>query len=170
MQSAYHNLPMIDGVQQAPGEEFAAHDVRYVATNDQAELVLDVAGAYPPEAGLKRWLRTIRLNRGQSVTVEDAYELDHTPKNLLLNLLTVCAVSLDTVGVIRLSAADLPDGRCAGSGVIRYDAKHFAPSVETIPITDERMSKVWGDQLWRILLTANNPQQQDTWKLEIREA
>jgi hypothetical protein len=29
------------------------------------------------------------------------------------------------------------------------------------------MSKVWGEQVYRILLTAKNPQQQDTWKLEI---
>ncbi len=29
MQSAYHNLPTIDGVQQAPGAAFAARDVTY---------------------------------------------------------------------------------------------------------------------------------------------
>ena len=171
MQSAYHNLPTIDRVQQAPGEAFAARDVVYTLVNEnEITFTLDIAGAYPLEAGLKRWLRTIRLQREKSVTVEDSYELDHTPRNLVLSLLTACVVSLDTAGVIRLSAADLPDGRRAGSGVIRYDAHRFAPSVETIPITDGRMSNVWGDQLWRILLTANNPQQQDTWKLEIREA
>ncbi|MBZ0286687.1 MAG: heparinase II/III-family protein [Anaerolineae bacterium] len=170
MQSAYHNLPTIDGVQQAPGKQFAARDVRYLARENQAELVLDIAGAYPPEAGLKRWLRTIRLNRGQSVAVEDEYELDHTPGTLGLSLLTACAVSLDTAGIIRLSAADLPDGRVTGSGFMHYDAGQFTPSIETIPITDLRMSKVWGESLCRILLTARTPRQQGTWKLEISEA
>lgn len=170
MQSAYHSLPTIDGVQQSPGEQFAARTVRYLTTEAQAELVLDIAGAYPPEAKVKRWMRSVRLIRKQSVTVEDAYELDHVPQSLVLNLLTVCHVSLDAAGIIRLGVADLPDGRVSGSGVIGYDAERFTPSLETIPITDGRMSKVWGANVFRILLTANHPVQQDTWKLEIREA
>ncbi|MEO8607921.1 MAG: heparinase II/III family protein [Chloroflexota bacterium] len=169
MQSVYHNLPTIDGVQQSSGEQYAARDVRYRAIKDQAEMVLDIAGAYPAEVGLKSWLRTIRLLRGKSVTVEDQYELNHTPKSLIMSLLTVCAVSLDTAGIIRLSADDLPDGRRAGSAVIHYDAHQFAPSVEMIPITDLRMSKVWGDHLCRILLTANHPGQQGSWRFEISE-
>jgi Heparinase II/III-like protein len=171
MQSAYHNLPSIDGLQQMPGEEFAARDVQYTVVNEgETTFALDIAGTYPPEAGLNRWRRTIRLNRGQSVTVVDTYELDHTPGSVTLSLLTASTVSLDTAGIIRLSAAGLPDGRVAGSGVVHYDAERFTPSVEKIPITDGRMSKVWGQRLYRILLTAQNPQQQDTWKIEISEA
>ena len=168
MQSAYHNLPTIDGVQQAPGEQFAARDVHCNA--EQAAFRLDIAGAYPPEAGITRWTRTVRLNRRQSVSIEDNYELDHLPRSMTLSLLTVSAVSLDTPGMIRLSAADLPDGRIAGSGVIRYDANRFSASVETIPITDTRMSRVWGKRVYRVLLSTVNPQQNDIWKLEISEA
>ena len=36
MQSAYHSLPTIDGVQQSPGEQFAARDVHYAADDDHA--------------------------------------------------------------------------------------------------------------------------------------
>lgn len=170
MQSAYHNLPTIDGVQQQPGEQFAARNVTHVTNDIEAAFSLDIAGAYPPEAGLTRWTRTIRLVRGQAVIVVDDYELDHTPQNLLLSLLAVSQVSLDTAGVIQLTAAVLPDGRQSASGVIHYDAERFTVSVESIPITDTRMIRVWGDCLNRLLLSAVNPQQRDTWKLEIREA
>jgi hypothetical protein len=161
MQSAYHNLPTIDSIQQAPGEQFAARDVHYDA--QQPALTLDIAGAYPPEAGINRWTRTIRLNRGQSVTVEDAYELDHPPLSLVMNLLTPCTVSLNTPGIIRLSSASLPDGRISGSGVVHYDGDRFTASIEPITISDTRMSRVWGERISRVLLTARQPQQQDTW-------
>ncbi|MFN8563826.1 MAG: heparinase II/III family protein [Anaerolineae bacterium] len=170
MQSAYHSLPTIDDVQQQPGEQFAARDVAYTAADDAAQLALDIAGAYPPEAGLKRWRRTIRLNRGRSVTVEDDYELDHTPHRLTLSLLTASRVTLEGAGVIRLSAADLPDGRVSAGGVVRYDGGRFTASVEAIAITDDRMRPVWGDCLYRILLSATAPQPRDTWKLEVSEA
>lgn len=170
MQSAYHNLPTIDGAQQQPGEQFAARNTTYRADADTVQLSLDLAGAYPSAAGLKRWTRTIRLNRGQSVIIEDDYELDYQPYNLALSLLTASAVSLDTAGIIRLTSAKLPDGRVSGSGIIGYDTGRLITSVETIPITDTRMSCVWGNRLYRILLSAVNPQQQDTWRLEIHKA
>ena len=168
MQSAYHNLPTIDGIQQAPGADFAARDVVYEADEAQAALTLDIAGAYPPEAGLKRWVRTIRLVRGQSVMVEDDYELDHVPRSLVLSLLTPSRVSLETAGCISLSRAELPDGRVSASGEVLYDADKFSPSIEVIPITDSRMSSVWGEQLFRILLRVVDLKARDTWTLDIR--
>ena len=60
MQSAYHSLPTIDGVMQKKiGREFQATDVRYTCTDKMAKLQLDMAAAYPAEAGLKSWLRSI---------------------------------------------------------------------------------------------------------------
>ena len=169
MQSAYHNLPAIDGVQQHPGEQFAARSVRYTATADTAKLTLDIANAYPQEAGISYWLRTIRLIRGQSVLVEDDYQLDHMPETLTLSLLTVSQVLPNIGGVIQLIPTELPDNRRSGRGVIRYDADRLTPSVETITITDSRMSQVWGAQIYRILLIATLPREQDIWKIEISE-
>ena len=170
MQSAYHNLPTIDGVQQAPGAAFAARDVTYTATDARAELTLDIAGAYPPEAGLKRWTRTVRLDRGQAVTVTDDYELDHMPEKLALSLLTVSGVVLEADGIIRLNPAALPNGRISAGGIIRYNCDQLAASVETLAISDNRMTPVWGDAIYRICLSAVKPQQNATWTLELREA
>lgn len=169
MQSDYHSLPTVDGVQQSPGEQFAARAVQYKADDISAEFSLDIAGAYPQNAGLKRWQRTIRLMRGQSVTVEDDYELDHTPQSMVLNLLTASQVALETPGMLHLTSAVLPQGRVAGSGVIRYDAAKFTASVEPIDITDGRMIHVWGNRIYRVLLTATTPQAKDHWQLDIRE-
>ena len=170
MQSSYHNLPTIDGLQQSPGAHFAARHVIHTADDDQAELTLDIAGAYPAQAGVKRWTRTIRLQHGQAVTVNDDYELDHVPRSLSLSLLTASRVSLDSDGIIRLTSAELPDGRRSGGGIVFHDAGRFTATVETIAISDNRMSRVWGERIYRILLDVTDPQQQDTWKLEIRQS
>jgi hypothetical protein len=169
MQSVYHNLPTIDGLGQSPGEEFAARDVVYSTDDREVQLTLDLAGAYPPEAGLKRWQRTIRLNRGQSVEIEDGYELDHQPSSLTLSLLTPSSVTFDRPGEIWFAPSELPDGRRSAAGLVYYDAAKLRPNVEAIDINDTRMINVWGRRLYRVLLTAAQPLQQDTWKLIIRE-
>ncbi len=64
MQSAYHNLPTVNGVMQGAGYEFAARDVAYRADDSSAQLSFDIAGAYPPEAGLQTWKRTLRPRSG----------------------------------------------------------------------------------------------------------
>ena len=92
MQSAYHNLPTIDGVMQAPGEEFAARDVSCRTEGDLTTLSLDIAGAYPPEANLERWQRTVTLQRQDAVEVTESYELSQPVEEITLSFLTPCAV------------------------------------------------------------------------------
>ncbi len=71
MQSAYHNLPTINGAIQAPGPEFASLQASYEADDKAARLKLDIAKAYPPEANLKQWQRTITLRRGREVQINE---------------------------------------------------------------------------------------------------
>jgi hypothetical protein len=167
MQSAYHNLPTINGVMQVPGHQFAARDVSYHADDAQAEMRLDIAGAYPPEAGLESWRRTVRLERGQAVHIEDTYELVSRPQSLTMSLLTPCTVNTSTPGTLRLGTRPITAGRQAGSAAIQYDASRFSAAVETILVDDVQLQGVWGTQLFRVVLTATNPAQQDTWSLRI---
>ncbi len=80
MQSAYHNLPTIDGVQQAPGEQFAARDVLYQASDERrvharycrslsARSGIEALAAHDPAQA-----RAIGYGRRQ-------YELDHAPQS-----------------------------------------------------------------------------------------
>lgn len=63
MRSPYHNLPTVSGHEQCAGRAFAARSVAYRAESDLVELSLDLAGAYPPEAGVLEWRRRVRLVR-----------------------------------------------------------------------------------------------------------
>jgi hypothetical protein len=61
--SAYHNLPTINGIQQMAGRKFGAREVQYQKDGNSAALQMDIAGAYPPEAGVAQWKREVKMDR-----------------------------------------------------------------------------------------------------------
>ena len=70
MQSSYHNLPDINGFAQRPGKAYQASDVRF--DPERRELSLELSGAYPEEAGIESFRRTLRLD-DERVTVSDTF-------------------------------------------------------------------------------------------------
>ncbi len=166
MQSAYHSLPTIDGVMQAAGREFAARDVSYESNDEAAQFTLDIASAYPPEARVKTWLRTLTLRRGESVTLKDSYELLSPASELHLSLMTPCAVETDPSGVVWLGEAPLPDGRLSGVARIQYDPTLLSVTVEAIPVADASLGPVWGGRLTRLLFNAVEPGERGEWTIK----
>jgi hypothetical protein len=169
MQSGYHSLlPTIDGVMQAPGRSFAARDARYQADEEGATFSLDIAGAYPGEAQLKRWQRAVSLRYGGEIRIEDQYALAEPASEVVLSLLTPCEVEMQTPGTIRLSESDLPGGRRTGSGVVAYEADRFALTTEQVTITDTRLGGVWGEGLTRLVFTLRDPSLEGSYAFRIR--
>lgn len=152
MQSAYHNLPTINGQQQCPGTEFKARAVAADLGDDHAELRLDVAGAWDASAGIERWERTARLDRGDEarVTVEDHWKLAQAPESIVFTLMAASDVDTSTPGQLRLagSSRDL---------LVDYDADRFTVATERVEVDDARMTPVWGAFVTRILLTMTDP-------------
>lgn len=167
MQSAYHCLPTINGVMQAPGKSFAARQVRYECSDASARFSLDIAGAYPPEAGLKSWQRSISLRRGQQVVLEDSYQLAEAPRELTLSLMTPCRVDAGQPGTIRLNPAALAGEWVSGSAQVGYDPAQFSLTVEEITLTDPRLASAWGPRMARLLFTARDPQAQGSWEITV---
>ncbi len=170
MQSAYHTLLPAFGrgtdlVQQAPGREYRARDVSYTVDDIRASLALDLAGAYPAEAGVGRWLRTVTLVRGEAVVIEDAFSLNEIPSRIAMALLTPCDVErvagLITFKITAFGSPELP--RTTGAGTLTYDPDALEVSVERIKIDDARLGGVWGDHLNRVVFTASAPPAQGTW-------
>ncbi len=166
MQSAWHNLPTLDGVMQNPGRQFAAKDVRYEADDDHTQLQLDIAGAYPAKANLKSWVRRIRLNRGKGIAITEAYVLEKPAQEITLSLVTPCTVTEQGSGRLRLRTL----GESPVAMQIAYDGDKLKPTVETVPVEDGRLRSVWPEQLTRILLKAEKPTMQDTWTVRIERA
>jgi hypothetical protein len=164
MQSAYHNCPTIDGVMQSAGRQFAATDVSYHADDRAAELHLNLAKAYPPQAHLAFWNRTLRLDRaGNAIEVVDDYRLTQTAKVITLTLMTPCAAQVSVPGEIRLAMTS------GGPVRVAYDGRVLHAAVEEITIDDAELRRSWGERLYRVLLRADAPPLQSKWTLRVTQ-
>lgn len=165
MQSAYHTLlPTIDGVQQLPGSQYKATQVSYQATDREVTFALDIDAAYPDEAQIDQWRRTITFQRGQAVVITDDYALATTPQRIVLSIITPATVDLSNAGQISFGARPILGDRVAGAGTLAYDAAIFSVHTETIPITDERLGGTWGEMLTRVVLEATQPAAHGVWR------
>ncbi|MFH1568343.1 MAG: heparinase II/III family protein [Gemmatimonadota bacterium] len=173
MQSAFHNLPTPGEAMQREGEAFAAAGVEWRGDEAEARLDLDIAGAYPPEAGLASWRRTVLLRRGREVAVEDRWQLRDALPHLTCNLLTPCRAVLPAVAgdPVRLEPADLADGRRSGRGELTFESA-TAPVVaaDEIPLEDPSLRRVWGERLTRIAFRLDRPPASGGWTLRLRRA
>jgi len=52
---------------------------------------------------------------------------------------------------------------------IKYDRNKFQADFETIPIEDARLQPSWGNQLYRILLTAKEKSLKDEFSIRIEQ-
>lgn len=142
MQSDYHNLPRINGCSQHDGKQYAARVVSY----KPGQLTLDLAGAYPKEASVRWWKRTVRTQDNRRVEVTDDYSLYDYKAPTQLVLMTPIRPVADKVGIVQL-----------GRHRIRYDARQLEPVVEDISeLLDPVLQQQWGLCMYRIVLTVKN--------------
>jgi len=171
MQSAYHNLPTISGIMQKDGREFAAKNVSYKSKKSFAQLTMDIAGAYPSDANVDKWVRTVRLNRGKNITVTDSYKLTQAAHEITLSIMTPCIVTIEKQGQLTLKEVPVETDKTPVTLQLYYDAEKLTPNIEKIfdTIEDSEMKSRWGEHLTRIVLRAVAPQLQDTFKLQITQ-
>jgi hypothetical protein len=167
-QSAYHNLPTINGVMQSAGRPFAARAVVCETNELFAQLQMDIARAYPAAANVKSWVRTVRLQRGRNVEITEAFELSEANGETTLNLLTPLEAETSQPGQVSLQTMG-KNGRSLVSVRLQYDPTKLAPTLERIPMTDARLARSWGTHLNRLILHARSKALKDTWILRLME-
>jgi len=151
MQSGYHNLPVINGVDQKDGANFKAKNSTFIANDKLATFTTDIAGSYPPNAKVKSWIRSYTLNRGKSFILSDKYELAGNPTaSISSNLITYCKVSELKSGLLKLEG----DGFTLN---LSYNAKAVKPKIEFIEVKDRSLSKYWPKGVTRIVFEFINP-------------
>jgi glycine cleavage system protein P-like pyridoxal-binding family len=129
-------------------------------------LKMDIAAAYPKEAGINYWNRTVKLNRQtENVEISDDFSITN-PKSLQQIFMTVCDVDTSEAGKVKLNTLS---GKTA---ILNYDAKLWTISVEK-PSTDgaeySSFKTKWdGKEIKRIVLTAKTPNTKGIFNYSIR--
>jgi len=156
MQSNYHNLPMINGVAEAPGAQYRSKNV--IFDPKKSLFSLDLAGAYPQEAAVEKWQRTYQLQPKGGLVLQDEFKLKQTLNPNQLNFLTWGKPDVSISGIVGFEK----------DGVklkMTYDANQFEPSVEIVSLSDKRLSVVWGDRVYRLSLNAKKMQLSGKYKI-----
>lgn len=133
--SCNHNVPLIGAMEQAAGREHAATGV----TSDRHGLRLDIAAAYPKEAGVCRLCRTFAID-GNGMTLTDDIELDR-------------AQPVTWVFMLR-DRPELSPGSASFGGLLLSHDSTLLQRVEEIPVTDPRMAGNFPGSVWRLALEA----------------
>lgn len=144
MQSGYHNLPTIMGMDELPGANHCATNISLIKDiNDKVCGVnMNIEKAYPEEIGSKYY-----YNRNVFLNLEDdLVELTDTTDapDTILNFITYHKPNvISDSGAIAIDNAML---EAFGGELI---------SVETLPIVDERLKTAWDHDLYRIRFKMN---------------
>lgn len=135
MQSAFHNLPTFGEVMQSDGAAFTARDMRAEFSPEAADISLDIAAAYPEEAKLRAYRRTVSLRRGHGVEITDDHDGD---------LPAVLSLMTRDEPVIRdgsIHVGELGHIKIEGGGDVE---------IETIEIDDARLNISWPSKIYRL--------------------
>ncbi len=134
MQSAFHNLPLINDKMQCDGKEYKAGNV--IVTEDS--ISMDIAGAYPADSGCSSYVRTVKCSP-EGILLEDKCESGHC----ILSLMT--QERPEIISAQRIKIGDL--GYIEIQSALTGDVK-----VESYAVTDARLQRAWHGNIYRILL------------------
>ncbi len=163
-QSEYHNLPIINDLGQKFGRDFEAKNVKSISNNKEVGLFMDIASAYPKEAGVTTWNRLVKLDKAKNqVDVSDEYVLSADLKSIQQVLMTVCEIDNTQKGTIIFK------GDKNNKLTLNYDEKKWSISIDR-PSTEE-MDFVSFKTKWdykpisRVILTSIQPKIKDKYLL-----
>jgi hypothetical protein len=144
MQSQYHNTPTINGQQQLPGIDHQAKNVAFDKRDRELRFQVDIAGAYPEEAMVRNWYRTISFKRGKSLSISEQFNLEKNEGKTSVNFMTCLLPEKESDGLVKLKGEDF-------SLVLKYDAKKTEMEIEKKPIVDDRLKNYWGESVYRLV-------------------
>ena len=151
MQSQYHNVPKINGIDQHQGREYQAKNATFEADSKKAVFSTNISDAYPEDAMVEKWVRTYRLDRNKRFVVQDNYQLGEvTDEPTTLNFVTYTKVSEEKPGKLKLEGDEF-------TLYMSYNTKNVTPKIELNEITDTKLRRYWPDGVTRIVFTINNP-------------
>jgi len=145
LRASGHNMPVVNGVEQAAGRTHRATQVAFRKTDDAVHLAMNIEQAYPKEAGLESLRREFEFVRRKPamLRVRDTFELDDGPADI--RTVMYAALPVEHLGPGRLAIGCRPRRL-----VLDYSPADMHAAVETVPLEDKKLRSSWGEQLYRI--------------------
>ena len=108
---------------------------------------MDIAKAYADSAQVKSWVRNYQL-QGAELVVTDSYKLNKSVAHNQIHFLTW--------GNVKTADGKIQIEVQGKKMELLYDKNQFDAKIQSIPLTDKRLSNVWGSEIFRVTLTAKS--------------
>ena len=161
MQSQYHNCPQVNGVNQKDGKKYVADMImmgRHAHSKEKTSnnYLVNLTKAYPEEAMIEDYMRDVEL-KGEEVKITDVYTLKKFLEPTKLHFMTTVKPELKKGKVI------------LGSHSLTYPEKILTADVEDCStLLDDHLKGMWGDSLYRIVLTTKKKEKKREIELIIK--
>ena len=162
--SLYHNVPVVNGYEQKDGRQYEGINVDHTYTDSASIMLVDIAKAYPVEAGVRSWVRRLTLDRmhnrieiTEHIIMNDNKEksgsgnVQQAKANSLQNDSNSTDITLMCYG----SPRSMRQGRVAladGKTVLVYNPKTVDVSWSKLQMNDGIMKTQWQDNVYRLVM------------------
>jgi hypothetical protein len=169
MRSEYHNTPTVNGVLQEDGSSFYATETAHRADATTSTFSLDIANAYPAQADINHWLRTVTLNRGKGVVIQDKTDLKKAI-SVTEYLMTPWPAKVTGSGEVTIFVQN--KNKKTVPFQVKFSGATVKTEVEKINLDLEGESDLgvkgnWGDNIHRIHFTVAAPQTKEVYTIEV---
>ena len=154
-QSQYHNLPVINGCAQCTGAQCGATDPLWELRPERSRATLDLTSAWPAQARVASWQRTLLLERGETPFVR-LWEVAHfngDDNTIEFNFITPCRPQLfrDSMVLdnVKVKWDDCPPMHCELQPLPPELARNYDPD----GVYAEWTRAVCGKELYRVALS-----------------
>ena len=164
--SMYHNVPLVNGFEQHDGRQYKAYGVEHTASDTASTITLDIAKAYPAEAGVERWRRTVGLNRlADRIEVTEHFFMSPSAYgNDTVQADAACCKTVEMTlmcygePVLRQPGSiSLADGKVS----LVYDASKLDALWTKVKMDDGIMKTQWNDNVYRLVLRLKKESNED---------
>ncbi len=140
MQSSFHNLPTITGLDQNAGKQYRATDIDCRLDDTVKSISMNIEKAYPLP------------DKPEKITYRRFVSLDPSSETVTVTDTTDCTdVILNFITYEKIRPSDTEDSYLLGDCEITFSGASIT-AVETLPITDARLALAWDHDLFRIRL------------------
>jgi hypothetical protein len=163
IQSAWHNLPTINGKMENQGSNQRATGFQYKANENEVTVSMNLAYAYELNAGIEEWIRTFTFDRKKGLDISDRFNLSNTDGETFVSFISLSKPQIKHQGVISFSV----DGCEYEFG---FNPELFSVEINELNTSTDSQINEWGSKLFRISLKPNSKEKTGTWSYSFRTA
>ena len=161
-ESAWHNLPTINGRMENSGANHRVTGFQYSSDGNIVTVSMNLAYAYKLSSGVDDWIRTFTFNRNKGLEISDHYNLSKIEGETYISFIALSKPEIKRQGVVLFHV----DGK---EYEFNYRSDIFTIEINEVNTESDPFLKVWGLILYKIVLKPNSIERSGIWDYSFKK-